>query len=771
MAVNEYISIPLDHIQKDLILKVFPEGNSKLYLIDDAEAETFGEVPYQILESQSYEYEFSDKAFRLSCDFKSIVKQSHREKHTGRINPSFFVGSLKLIIKQKDDSKEHFTLIEVLATKFNSEHRELSYRENYRFMLEEITEKCTELLLQVNSPIQQHFETDFSKKNKSLYQQFSFINGIIGSKEFEEAVQKIVSAPNTNWAEDEELIDIRRVKKFTRSAIKQLATRGNRISLQEEHPLYKNGLRSLPSKIINNKKIEEIDNAENRFIKHALEIYHHFTENCSNIFDNGSRAFKEAIFLSGKLEQLLNQQFFKKVSRPSSLNFNSPVLQRKSGYREVLRSWLKFDLAAQLTWNGGEDVYEAGKRDISKLYEYWLFFKLYDLFREKFFFDTIKHEDKILNSLIQKTTNGLNFIIKSGTHTALSGISQFQNRKLQVKFSYNKTFNVSEDYKEKEQGSYTKTMYPDYTLSFWPADVGDDIEAEKQEQIVHIHFDAKYKVNYYGDIEISREDEEKDERKGKYKNVDLFKMHAYKDAIRRTGGAYILYPGNSDTRPMRGFHEIIPGLGAFAIRPSSDNNGIEALSNFIDNVIKHLLDRSSQRENLSSKIYDIHKNNKDDNNVLHESIPEYFNDKKLIPDETYVLLGFYKSKEHLKWILSNGWYNFRTGLGMGSKNLNEQDVNAKYLVLHGHNELVASKIYSLSADGIKIFSKEDLIKLKYPTEPKGKAYLMFKIEDVVSNLFNNLKWDLRNIDGFESYRKSAKPYTITLKELMKNIIR
>ena len=40
-------------------------------------------------------------------------------------------------------------------------------------------------------------------------------------------------------------------------------------------------------------------------------------------------------------------------------------------------------------------------------------------------------------------------------------------------------------------------------------------------------------------------------------------MHAYKDAIRRTGGAYILYPGESEEWRKIGFHEVIPGLGAF----------------------------------------------------------------------------------------------------------------------------------------------------------------------------------------------------------------
>jgi len=36
-------------------------------------------------------------------------------------------------------------------------------------------------------------------------------------------------------------------------------------------------------------------------------------------------------------------------------------------------------------------------------------------------------------------------------------------------------------------------------------------------------------------------------------------------------GAYVLYPG-AQNQNWQGFHEIIPGLGAFAIRPSYDED-------------------------------------------------------------------------------------------------------------------------------------------------------------------------------------------------------
>src|SRR5690606_13971994 len=149
----------------------------------------------------------------------------------------------------------------------------------------------------------------------------------------------------------------------------------------------------------------------------------------------------------------------------------------------------------------------------------------------------------------QKTDNDLNLTLKQGQHIALSGIYDKANRDLNVRFNYNRSFQGRQDYPG--SGSWTTTMRPDYTLSFWPVGISE-AEAETQELIVHIHFDAKYKVANMAELLQKQseldEDQELDQektqnRKGIYKNADLLKMHAYKDAIRRTGGAYVLYPG------------------------------------------------------------------------------------------------------------------------------------------------------------------------------------------------------------------------------------
>lgn len=783
-----HIPIPYDVFNKNVTLFIYPENSSKLYLVTEEEANENGESQYQILEGNSYDYTISDKNFRLDCSYNGIITRRSSEPSSGRIVPNIYVGTLSLLITDNTQPDKDFKItLEVLATKFDTK-LDKSYRENYRFMLKDITDKCTELLMQINSPVEQNFETDFSRDNETIYQRFSFINAIIQNKDFEEAIQKIMANPKTNWNVEQEVTDVRKIKRFTNAATKQLLSGSNRISLLTTHPLYILGIDSVPLKINSFRKIEHIDTPENRFIKHALEVFLRFSEDCQQYFKtkNYTRPAIEATNLVTKLDSYLSMSFFQDISRPTSLKLNSPVLQRKSGYREILSAWLQYDLAAKLVWKGGDDVYNAGKRDIATLYEYWLFFTLHDLFKDKFKLNNVEHEEKAYDHLLEPTKDGLNVMVKQGRHTALYGDFDAGSRKLKVKFSYNRSFKGGTPYVndkgEINSGSYTTTLRPDYTLSIWPALLREK-DAEKDELIVHIHFDAKYKViqfDYNTKIDSDiLEEEENNERKGNYKNADLLKMHAYKDAIRRTGGAYILYPG-SVRKEIRGFHEIIPGLGAFSINPKSHNNDIAELSKFIDLVIDHLLDRASQRENVIYKAHQIYQIDKKDDNILHEPIPEYLNGKKLIPDDTFVLVGYATTNERFKWYEENGKYIFRMDEEMGSLELNSEVVNAKYLLLRRSGEATASNLYEIKSKGPKVFSTVHLDKLKYPPSKKPKDYyLVIEIQKVTAPEFENVSWDFKELEEYKKiqetiknpYSKVGMPFTVSLTKLMINKIK
>ena len=773
------LQIPLSEIDSGLTLSIYPEGNSDFRLIDTFDANEFSESAYQILEGNTYEYSFNKSTFQLKANIPGIVIPSKKHISSGRIVPNIYVGTLTLEIVDNGNDKFIDKLnLEVLATKFNKEI-DKSYRENYRFMLESITDKCSELLMQINTPVHQTFEIDFDCDEGTVYQRFCFVQSIIHNPIFTESVERIISNPKTNWEEESESTDIRKIGRINNHLLRQIISATNRVDLPSSHSMRNYGIASIPMRLDSFRKIENIDTAENRFIKHVLEAFKRFCEECLTIFKEFSmtKPTEEAAYLISKLETHLKHPFFKNINPPTSLKLNSPVLQKRSGYREILNRWLQFDFASRLVWKGGDDVYKAGKKDIAILYEYWLFFTLYDLVKEKFEIDSVSFDGKAYEHLIEPTKDGLNVMLKSGKQTALAGTYTKRNRDLRIKFSYNRTFKGGVDYQDKHSGSWTAPLRPDYTLSIWPK-IFSEKEAEGNESIVHIHFDAKYKIdNFYQtvqpdlegtELEQALDQTEIDERKGTYKNVDLLKMHAYKDAIRRSGGAYILYPGATD-ETFRGFHEIIPGLGVFSVNPSPDNADIKGLSDFIDLVIDHLLDRTSQREKLSDETYQIFKELKQDDDVLHERIPEYVDKEKVFADEVSVLIGFYKNEEHLQWILLHNLYNFRTGTDRGSLPLSDMHLHAKYLILHGKDELETDRIFKLTPKSPKIFSRNDLLKKGYP-DPKGELYVVFQLEKDVSDDFEKIKIDLRRLTQFETYRNSARPFSATLSEVLKSKI-
>ena len=114
-------------------------------------------------------------------------------------------------------------------------------------------------------------------------------------------------------------------------------------------------------------------------------------------------------------------------------------------------------------------------------------------------------------------------------------------------------------------------MRPDYTVSVWPSTLTES-EANSEAKMAHIHFDAKYKFSRGEDEEV-------------YRREDLHKMHAYKDAIHNTYGAYILYPGEVITIHREQDTKAIPGIGAFPARPREWHRDKENIRQFLIEAI------------------------------------------------------------------------------------------------------------------------------------------------------------------------------------------
>ncbi|HEV3109115.1 MAG TPA: nuclease domain-containing protein [Candidatus Binataceae bacterium] len=165
-------------------------------------------------------------------------------------------------------------------------------------------------------------------------------------------------------------------------------------------------------------------------------------------------------------------------------------------------------------------------------------------------------------------------------------------QRLKIELFFNKSFSRNGS---QVDGAWTRLMRPDYTIcvSAEPQTRGFSTEQ------VWLHFDAKYSVD--SPLEILGPDvppkeegafldaERASEKRGQYRRVDLLKMHAYRDAIRRSTGAYVLFPGD-ELKGFAEFFEILPGIGVFPLRPTEVDiaEGAPALENFLSQVLNHL---------------------------------------------------------------------------------------------------------------------------------------------------------------------------------------
>lgn len=320
------------------------------------------------------------------------------------------------------------------------------------------------------------------------------------------------------------------------------------------------------------------------------------------------------------LDALLALPLFDDVGELRRIPFESTTLQRREGYREILLAWLMLDAAAQLDWPGREDAYDGTTRDVATLYEYWLYFLLVRAFRDRLGMspeqDPLAKVDGALPFCCRAENGRLAINLRQREASFSRFRWQKDGRELRVHFFYNRSFGRKGI---GERGSYSKTFRPDYTLVIIPEEFDQtdwsaaERAAEKAGRIAYLHFDAKYRgenlPGLFGAAE-KEDDEPEDSRSratGTVKRVDLYKMHTYNEAIRRTVGSYVLYPGlvpQADEAPRyERYHEIVPGIGAFAVRPAKEGQppaGLDNVCDFIREILAHQLDRFTQSYQIAT---------------------------------------------------------------------------------------------------------------------------------------------------------------------------
>jgi predicted component of viral defense system (DUF524 family) len=269
--------------------------------------------------------------------------------------------------------------------------------------------------------------------------------------------------------------------------------------------------------------LSTIDTAENRFIKAFLRIVMGVIDGMQaaialrgepDAFANRLRT--DCASMARSLHPIASAGLWKDVGRMVHLPASSTVLHRRRGYRQVFRHFARLRLAARvplandLVW----DLLEA--RDIAELYELWCFFMLARLMTDHLGAPTHaggpEHDAWSL-----RVRWGLSIRWKNGT-----------------RLLYNPQFSQSAP---GGQFSYSVPFRPDIALEV-PSGPNAGL---------HL-LDAKFRLDQLADIlaeaDTAEAAAESEERRGTFKRADLYKMHAYRDAIPAARSVWILYPGS-----------------------------------------------------------------------------------------------------------------------------------------------------------------------------------------------------------------------------------
>lgn len=594
---SEYESIYPDYNPKENIsLKNIPfidnvdeitDNNCKIIYVKNPTHE-FANI--MLLEETEYQLsfqskdEFADKNIFYSLKIKDDENKSHftpmkihkknqNDKSTlyiGYLNFKRFVGKAFIDIK-KDEIVICKIPIEVRSKK-------MDYIYQYPTMIGYLSEIASGLIFGLKSPVYQKFELN-SKKSRTKYEDFMLLEYIFRpenlpstfeylSKNLYSQLAEYVEPVPTSLAlnvDSNELIDIV-------SSSKNLSKCSNSNNLRLCQKL--NGY--MPLQVNEIKYQENIDTPENRFYKNFLELIDYKIDECLESVDAGYSKDKLLNF-SDESNYFLSQRYFKDINKMDYPPLNSQVLQKKEGYREILKYFLMIEFSYMLEWDEVTNDFKGFQKRLHDLYEYWGFFELIKIL------SNITNTKPYLEDIFQINNKKWNLSLKKGKESEIQfNKIKNDNHEISISLYYNLKFNPKgNENKNKYHKSYSMELKPDYTLK---------IKIDTCEYL--LHFDAKYKIKERKFTKNGINETIKDS----YNPIDIDKMHTYKDAIYNTFGAYILYPGSEDVIFEEEYEKKIPSVGAFKLNPldiNDDTNELNSeeleIKNFITDVISQLL--------------------------------------------------------------------------------------------------------------------------------------------------------------------------------------
>lgn len=504
---------------------------------------------------------------------------------TGRLNFRSHVGIADLRIDGRDP-----LLVEVVP-------RKLAYHSDFVALLTQVSAEFAALLLQIDAGTAARFGIG-SPEHVDPRALLFHLRRLMLSDELPQAVEHVLESGARQVRTAHELVDPSQVESIDPNPI---VLAGAEARWQPGGPLARLFRGRTPLSLSEVRRFETGDTLENRYVKAFLEELLVLVNSLERRLreDNLSRAAREAHRWGDEVGEWLAHPLWQEVAALQDVPLNSQLLQKGRGYRDVLAADLTLQLGLQLPWERGAQLVEGLEgeiRPIDELYQYWCFFVLRDALRS-----VCGDEGIAAGSLLRWSRGRLRVHLRYGQKSRI----RFLYRRTggitaKIALYYNRQFSKRAAEHWYASGSYSADFRPDYSILIAPTD------AEKRGEAHWLHFDAKYRLDAAPWNAAFQAGDGRDSEGGVmnaaatgtvagYRRENLDEMHAYRDAVLGSRGAFILYPGSGASHdafirlPMRRYGPattVIPSVGAFQLNPSLNAAQRQELESFLRSVIQ-----------------------------------------------------------------------------------------------------------------------------------------------------------------------------------------
>jgi predicted component of viral defense system (DUF524 family) len=432
--------------------------------------------------------------------------------------------------------------------------RKMDYLDDYRNMLDDISERLAALIFDYGSPTAVY--TQRAALNEHVaYLDYLFLRYLMDEKRLPLHFRLVAANPHRTTEREIVWSDLALARSLTPRSLQAVYVHAEHLTRPQRviAPALQSQLHGyVPHQLLDDRVVTTFDTAPNRFVKHFLgqlvlklrELETRFSVNI-----RGEHLAADCRRWQRSVENLARAHFLEEVGEMQIYPAGSQVLLKREEYRQLNDYYRRFLLTGKVVWEGFEELLKTPNKDLATLYEYWCFFQLLDA----------------VAAALNAQVDPRQFIVEERDtfRVTINQRGKSWGRVGQATVYYNRYF------WHQEEESYSVTLHPDYA-----------VELPNGRRFI---FDAKYKYDNPGQFmsgDMSADEEQDEEKRLVYKKGDLYKMHTYRDAL-GAQAVFVLYPGNEfkafrrDNFELGQPAELTPdfeGVGAIDLRVGKVND-------------------------------------------------------------------------------------------------------------------------------------------------------------------------------------------------------